>query len=147
DDPRLAHAPGEQHLAEGVVQLVRAGMEQVLTFEPDLRAGVALGESFRERDRRRPAGEVREAAIEIGGECRIREGALHLGLELLERWDERLGDGRAAVAVESAANVGAHRSAPSSAAAAERAATTKSRTRAGSLSPGLRSSRLDASTP
>ena len=38
DDARLAHAPGEQRLADGVVDLVRAGVVQVLALEADLRA-------------------------------------------------------------------------------------------------------------
>src|SRR5487761_1734848 len=33
DDPQLAHAPGKEHLAEGVVDLVGAGVEQVLALE------------------------------------------------------------------------------------------------------------------
>ena len=38
DDARLAHAPGEQDLAEHVVDLVRAGVVQLLALEVDLRA-------------------------------------------------------------------------------------------------------------
>ena len=38
DDPRLAHALGEQRLAERVVDLVRAGVVEVLALEPDLAA-------------------------------------------------------------------------------------------------------------
>ena len=39
DDARLAHAPGQQRLAERVVDLVRAGVEEVLALEPDRAAG------------------------------------------------------------------------------------------------------------
>jgi hypothetical protein len=38
DDPRLAHAPREHRLADGVVDLVRAGVVQVLALEQDARA-------------------------------------------------------------------------------------------------------------
>ena len=38
DDARLAHALGEQDLAEAVVDLVRAGVVQVLALEIDLGA-------------------------------------------------------------------------------------------------------------
>ena len=38
DDPPLAHARGEQRLAERVVDLVRAGVRQVLALEEDARA-------------------------------------------------------------------------------------------------------------
>jgi hypothetical protein len=37
DAPR-AQALGQQRLADGVVDLVRAGVRQVLALEPDLRA-------------------------------------------------------------------------------------------------------------
>ena len=46
DDAALAHAPGEQRLAEAVVDLVRAGVEQVFALDVDLRAA-ALRESRR----------------------------------------------------------------------------------------------------
>ncbi len=38
DDALLAHAPREQRLAERVVDLVRAGVEQVFALEVDLGA-------------------------------------------------------------------------------------------------------------
>jgi hypothetical protein len=47
DDPRLAHALGQQRLADRVVDLVRAGVVEVLALEPDLAAGLraeALGQ-------------------------------------------------------------------------------------------------------
>ncbi len=45
DDPRLAHAHREQDLADTVVDLVRAGMVELVALEPDLRA-LALGGIF-----------------------------------------------------------------------------------------------------
>ena len=38
DDARLAHAPGHEDLAHGVVDFVRAGVEQVLALEINFRA-------------------------------------------------------------------------------------------------------------
>ena len=38
DDAPLAHALGEQDLADGVVHLVRAGVVQILALEVDARA-------------------------------------------------------------------------------------------------------------
>ena len=38
DDPRLAHTHSQQNLANAVVDLMRAGVVQFITFEPDLRA-------------------------------------------------------------------------------------------------------------
>ena len=42
DDAPLAHARGEQRLAERVVDLVRAGVRQVLALEEDPRAAARL---------------------------------------------------------------------------------------------------------
>ena len=42
DDPPLAHAAGEQGLADRVVDLVGAGVGDVLTLEPDLRPASGL---------------------------------------------------------------------------------------------------------
>ena len=72
----------------GVVQLVRAGVEQVLSLQPDLRAGVGIAEAASVGQRRRAAGELREPAIELRRERRIGEGTAHLSVELLERRDE-----------------------------------------------------------
>ncbi len=44
DHARLAHAPGEQRLADGVVDLVRAGVVQVFALQVDLRAAELLGQ-------------------------------------------------------------------------------------------------------
>ena len=48
DDALLAHALREQPLAEAVVDLVRAGVEQVFALEVDLRAAEVLGEALGE---------------------------------------------------------------------------------------------------
>ena len=61
DDPRLAHAAGEQALAERVVDLVRAGVQEVLALEPDRVAG-RLREPRGVVERRRAPGEVARAA-------------------------------------------------------------------------------------
>ena len=53
DDPPLAEPPREHRLAERVVQLVRAGVQEVLALEVEALAG---GEALGERQRRRPAG-------------------------------------------------------------------------------------------
>ena len=43
DDPRLAHADREQDLADAVVDLVRAGVVELVALEPDLRAHARRG--------------------------------------------------------------------------------------------------------
>ena len=147
DDPPLAHALREEHLAESVVQLVCTGVEQVLPLQPDLRAGMRVAEPARVGHRRRTTREFREPAMQLGGEIRVGEGAGHRCFELLERRHERLRHVRTAVPVEAPARGRAHRGSILTCAAADRAASTKRRTSSGSLSPGRRSSRLDASTP
>jgi len=99
DHPVLAHAPGEERLAEGVVDLVGAGVAEVLAFEEDGRAhrgaealGVVQG--------RRAAGVVGEEARELGLEGRVLARLLPCDRELVERRDERLGDVSAAVSAE-----------------------------------------------
>ena len=55
DDPPLAQPPGEQRLADRVVDLVRAGVVQVLALQPDARARRRSLEPLGQVERRRPA--------------------------------------------------------------------------------------------
>ena len=41
----FAHAAGEQCLTDGVVHFVRAGVVQIFTLQPDLRAAQMLGQA------------------------------------------------------------------------------------------------------
>jgi hypothetical protein len=59
DDARLAHAAGEQDLAEAVVDLVRAGVVELVALEVDLRAAEFLGQPFSEIERRWATGIMR----------------------------------------------------------------------------------------
>ena len=47
DDPRFAHAPGEQDLSDGIVDFVGAGVEQVFALEVNLRPPEELTRSQR----------------------------------------------------------------------------------------------------
>jgi hypothetical protein len=113
DDALLAHALGEQGLAEGVVDLVGAGVGEVLALEPDGgaagglgdRAGV-LGEPVGAVEGRGPANEGAVEVLELVPEVVVDAG---LGVDLAElgeRGDEGLGDEDAAVVAESAEVVG-----------------------------------------
>ena len=65
DDARLAHAPGQQGLTDGVVDLVRAGVVEIFALEIDLRAAELLGPAPGVIDRRRTADEVRQLVMKL----------------------------------------------------------------------------------
>ena len=90
DNAPLPHAPGEQSLAEAVVDLVRAGVQQVFAFDVDLRAAEVRGETARVIERRGAARVVAQQVVEFGVESgvglRFRVGAL----EFFERTTSEL---------------------------------------------------------
>jgi hypothetical protein len=92
DDTLLAHALGEQSLAERVVDLVRAGMTQVFTLEVDLRAAQVLAEPPRVIQRRGTADVLPVELGELGLEFPVVLPTT-VGLGQLEhRGHERLGN-------------------------------------------------------
>ena len=105
DDALLAHAAGEQDLAEHVVDLVRAGVVELVALEIDLGAAELLGQPLGEIERARAADIVLEQVVELGLESRI---GLRLLIGLFEREDQRhqrLGDEASAIDAEAAALV------------------------------------------
>ena len=52
DDPGLAHAAGEQDLAHDVVDLVSAGVVELVALEVDLGAAEMVGQPLGEIERR-----------------------------------------------------------------------------------------------
>src|SRR5262249_33282160 len=162
DHPRLAHAARQQDLAEHVVDLVRAGMVEVLALEIDFRAPQMLGQALGEIERARPSDVVLEVAVHLLAKARI---GLGLGIGLLEIENERhqrLGDEAAAVEAEMPAVVrpGAERiellhgharltvsGTAASVLAASRAAAMKPRILSGSFTPAARSTPEETSTP
>ena len=92
DDARLADALGEQRLAEHVVDLVRAGVVEVLALEDDAGAAGVLGEARHLGDdatagRCRCGAARASSAWNAGSAMRLAYAAV----ELVERGDERLG--------------------------------------------------------
>ena len=106
DHARLAHATRKERLADGVVDLVRAGVVQILALDVDLRARALLGQALGVIDRARPPDIVLQLVAKLGFELRIpaRRG---IGVaQLLERLRQRLGNEHAAVGAEVAALIG-----------------------------------------
>ena len=106
DDARLAHAPGEQDLADAVVDLVRAGVEQVLALEINLRAAEFAREPFGEIKRRGPAAEFLEVILELALELRVVLRAEVFVLQFLQRVHQRFRHKTSAVGAEMALGVG-----------------------------------------
>src|SRR5450631_3384874 len=124
DDPALAHALGEHHLAEGVVDLVGAGVEQVLALQPDLRPAGGGAQSWSVGEGCGAARVLVEQPAPCRLERRVGEGLVHDGLELVERRHHGLGDIGSAIGAEATA-AAAHARAPSCReASAARAAST-----------------------
>ena len=105
DDALLAHAPGEQDLAEHIVDLVRAGVIELVALEIDFRAAELLGQALGEIERARAAHVMLEEMIELGLERRVGLGG---PVGLLQRQDQRhqrLGDEASAINAETPALV------------------------------------------
>src|SRR5258708_19712476 len=86
DNALFADAPRHNDLAEHVVDLVRAGMVELLALEIDFRAAEMPGEALGEIQRRRPADIVPEIAVHFRLECRI---GLGVGVSLFQIEDQR----------------------------------------------------------
>ena len=69
--PGFAHAFGEQRLANGVIDLVCAGVVQVFPLEINLRATKLPGESFREIERRGSTNVISQIPIQFAQEISI----------------------------------------------------------------------------
>src|SRR5690606_15023221 len=92
DDPLLAELAGEQRLAEDVVDLVRAGVVEVLPLEDDPGPARVLGEPRHLGDDARAAGVGAVQLGELGLEGRVVAQLAPRGVELVEGGDQRLGD-------------------------------------------------------
>ena len=81
DDAMFAHAAGKQALAKAVVDLVGAGVEQVLAFEVDFRPAQLAGQPRCQIQRRRASGVVPQQQVELSVEDWI---SLRFGIGLLQ---------------------------------------------------------------
>ena len=83
DDAGLAHALGEQGLAEHIVDLVAAGVVEILSLEEDA-AAEFFAETMTFRQRRRTAGIGAQQMIELvpeGGITQASEGTVEFGTQ------------------------------------------------------------------
>src|SRR6202167_257842 len=91
DDAALAHALGQQRLPKRIVELVRAGVVEILALEVN-RPADKRGDTLGEIQRRGTSGEIAQQAIEL---CLVR-GVLARGkpclLQLGQRRHQRLGN-------------------------------------------------------
>ena len=91
DDPRLAHAPGQQHLPDAVVDLVRARVVQLVALEIDFRPAEMLCEPLGVVHRARPPDIMLQQPVELRLEARISLGPRILLLEIEHERHQRLG--------------------------------------------------------
>ena len=113
DDPPLAHPLGEQHLPERVVELVRAGVVEVLALEVDGRPARSESLLARYSGVGRPP-KSRSSAVELGAVGRVLARLQPCLLELGERRHQRLGHELPAVGPEAVLD-SAHAAAPAAA--------------------------------
>ena len=90
DDLVLAHALGEQGLAQHLVGLVGAAVQQIFTLEVEAGLG-ALGQIAGEGERCRATGVLGQERLKLGDESRIILGIDKGLLQLEQGGDEDLG--------------------------------------------------------
>ena len=84
-------SPGEQGLAEAIVDFVRARVQQVFTFDIDFRAAEVLGKPARVVQRRGAPRVVRQQVVQLGVESGVAPGLVVGVLEFFERRHRALG--------------------------------------------------------
>src|SRR5690606_14532312 len=96
----------EQDLAEAVVDLVRAGVVEVLALEIDLGAAEMAGQTLGEIELRRTAGIEGRELLELRPELRVGLGLVPVPFQIEDQRHQRLGDEAAAEKPEHALLVG-----------------------------------------
>ncbi len=106
DDPALAHPPRQQDLAQHVVDLVRAGMVELVALQIELGAAEMPGQPLGEIERARPPDIMFEVIVELGLKARVVLGLVIGGLDRQDQRHQGLGDKAPAIDAEMAALVG-----------------------------------------
>ena len=141
DDATLAHPLRQQRLPDRIVDLVRAGVGEVLALQVHRPAG-PLGEPLGQVQRRGTADEVAVQAGEPAAEFLVLPGGGPGIGQLVERPDQRLGNVAAAIRPEARIDIHAHQVGTLAVAAASKKAVIA----AWSLRPGSASTPLATST-
>jgi len=102
DDPGLAHALGEQDLADAIVDLVRTGMVQFFALEIDLRPAEMLGQALGEIKRAWTADIVSAEIRQLLLKDRIGLRLLPFALQIQDQRHQRFGDEASAENAETA---------------------------------------------
>ena len=105
DDPLLPHPAGQERLADRVVDLVRAGVAEVLALEVDPRPAELLRQPFRIVERRRAPDILPEVGVQLGLELRVAARLLVLTGKLIEGGNQGLGDVPSAEGAEAATRI------------------------------------------
>ena len=88
NDPGLAHALGQQHLTDAVVDLVGAGMVQLFTLEVDLCPTKQLGQPLGVVKRAGAADEFSLKAVHFGEEVRLGHGCVEGLFKIKDQWHQ-----------------------------------------------------------
>ena len=105
DDAPLAHPARKERLTERVVDLVSAGVEQILALQINPGAATMPRQLLREIERRGPAGVVAQLLSQFGLERRIRLGRRVGRAEFLQRGHQRLRHKHSAIGAEVARRI------------------------------------------
>src|SRR5689334_11337342 len=97
DDALLVHATRQQHLADRVVDFVRAGVKQIFAFQVDGCAAAVISQTRRVKERRRTTGEVLQKILELRLKRLIISAREVSRSQLFERSHQGLGHEPAAV--------------------------------------------------
>ena len=105
DDALLAHAPGEQGLPQAVVDFVRAGVQQILALDVDLRAAMHFAQPLGVIERRGTAGVIGQQVLQLGLKRWIEPRLQIRLLQFFERRHQNFGNVAAPVRAEMASGV------------------------------------------
>ena len=100
DYASFTHASCDERLPDGVVDLVSAGMVEILALDVDLRSAEHLRPTLGVINRARATDVMLELVLEFGDEFRILPARLIGAFEFIERVHQRLGDEHAPIPAE-----------------------------------------------